>query len=282
MLISDLKPYVRYARYMELDSSSVFATVIPLDARLFYVKSGKGTIVADGGEYEMSEGALLIVNPGVSYRLLSPEFYVKYVVLNFDYSYLSSHISIPVAPVRPERYDKAMLVSSETFSDCEELKKIFYLSNAHFIEKKLSNILKEYSLKFLFHDIKASSLLCECICDSLRAKRSASSPEEKKSVDEIIAYIHENFSKPLTNGMIGEEFSYHPNYISSVIKLSTGMPLHKYLLHVRLLRAVEMLENSSYSVGEIASLCGFCDIGYFSAYFKKHFGTGPSHYRKKG
>ena len=280
MLINEIKPFVRYARYMDIDKNSKFYEVVPLDARLFFVLSGRGKIEAGDHVYDMNENSLLIVNSGVKYRFITPQSTVRYIVLNFDYHNSSSSINIPVAPVRPEVFKKERLISHCEFSDCRELCSILHLGDARFAAKRLLAVVTEYSQRLLFNEIKCSALMSDCICEALRQIRSGTSKEEKKTVFDIITYIHENYEKPLTNAMIGEEFSYHPNYISSVVKAFTGMPLHKYLIHIRLMRAVEMLENSSYSVGDIASLCGFCDIGYFSAYFKKQFGTSPIHYRK--
>lgn len=280
MLINEINPFIRYARYMDIDKDSRFHEVIPLDARLFFVLSGKGVIKADNREYEMKDNSMLIVNSGVSYEFMTPEGKAKYIVLNFDYVH-SPHSPVnPVPPSTPENYKPKNLISPTQFEDSFELNRTLYIDDAGFAAKRLDTIVTEYSRKLLFFGLKCSSLLCECICNALRQVRSVTTYEEKKGVFDIITYIHENYDKNLTNIMIGEEFSYHPNYISSVVKASTGMPLHKYLIHIRLLRAVEMLENSSHSVGEIASLCGFCDIGYFSAYFKKQFGTSPNHYRK--
>lgn len=280
MLIDEIKPFIRYARYMDIDKNSKFHEVIPLDARLFFVLSGKGIIKADNTEYEMKDNSLLIVNSGIRYEFMTPQSKVKYIVLNFDYIHSPSSPVNPVSPLKSENFKGKNLISHTQFEDSFELNRTLFVEDAGFAAKRLDTIVTEYSRKLLFFGLKCSSLLCECICHSLRQVRSVTSNEEKRSVFDIITYIHENYEKPLTNIMIGEEFSYHPNYISSVVKASTGMPLHKYLIHIRLLRAVEMLENSSYSVGEIASLCGFCDIGYFSAYFKKQFGISPNHYRK--
>ena len=44
MLFSELNPYVRYARYINLGIDTYFDKVVPLDARLFYTHSGYGKI----------------------------------------------------------------------------------------------------------------------------------------------------------------------------------------------------------------------------------------------
>ena len=85
----------------------------------------------------------------------------------------------------------------------------------------------------------------------------------------------------LTNITLGERFGFHPNYVSTLVKSYTGIPLHRYLLTVRLSRAAELITQTELSIGEISDRCGFCDIYYFSRYFKRAFGTPPSEYRRK-
>ena len=40
MLFSEINPYVRYARYLNLDKNSLFDEWVALDARLFYIING--------------------------------------------------------------------------------------------------------------------------------------------------------------------------------------------------------------------------------------------------
>lgn len=52
-----------------------------------------------------------------------------------------------------------------------------------------------------------------------------------------------------------------------------------YVTLYRLKYAQELLANSSLSVNEIASQCGFGDSSYFIKVFRKHFNQTPSEYR---
>ena len=54
-----------------------------------------------------------------------------------------------------------------------------------------------------------------------------------------------------------------------------------YLIHVRLEKAKEMLEDGRESIRTIANLVGYDDVYHFSKLFKKHFGVSPMYYRKK-
>jgi len=103
--------------------------------------------------------------------------------------------------------------------------------------------------------------------------------KEQELASRILAYVQTHYAEEVTNGSIGTAFGYHPNYVSFLVKRATGMPVHQYLIHTRLVSAANLLENTTKSVNEVAIACGFYDQAYFCKYFKKHFGIAPSKYR---
>ena len=59
MLSTEINPFVRHARYLNLTENSFFNEAVPLDARLFYTLHGCGKIKVQNTEYEMKEGFVL-------------------------------------------------------------------------------------------------------------------------------------------------------------------------------------------------------------------------------
>ena len=281
MNFSEIRPFVRYARYMTLSKNEGYVPMCPCDARLFFALDGEGVIESDGTEYTMKKGSVLLMGAGTEYWLRSPENHVSYIALNFDYMQDHADIKIPVPPVPTHRFCKENIIERVSFSDAPELSGAVYLSEIHGLSGRLSAIEREYSMNVLFHEIKISALLCEVLCDILRHLRAEAALGGGGKLDSIIWYIREHFREPLTNESLGEYFGFHKNYISAMIKEYTGMPLHRYLNRVRISHALDMLNDGDIPVGEIARLCGFCDIYYFSRYFKSIVGVSPSEYRKQ-
>ena len=54
-----------------------------------------------------------------------------------------------------------------------------------------------------------------------------------------------------------------------------------YLLNLRVMKAVELLETTKKNITEIAFACGFQDSNYFSRQFKKVMNTTPSEFQKR-
>ena len=96
-----------------------------------------------------------------------------------------------------------------------------------------------------------------------------------------IRYMNENFRNPDLNiktvceiGFISES-----SLQRAFLKHFQESP-KQYLNRFRMNRALELLKDNTFSIKEIASLCGFADEKYFSRAFKKTYGYPPSEFRK--
>ena len=98
MLFKEISPFIRYARYMSLQMNVSYPLCIPYDARLFYAQKGNSSILADGVEYQMKPGTVLVINSGVEYQILPDSENDIYIALNFDYTQDFEHNNAPVPP----------------------------------------------------------------------------------------------------------------------------------------------------------------------------------------
>lgn len=279
MEFSQISPLVRFVHTFNMNKQSFYETVTPLDSRLFFVKDGVGRIEVDEQVYELKKDSALLVNSGVSYRLLTPECSVSFIVVNFDYTKDACDKNFPVTPVLKKHFKPSMLLAHVEFEGAPRLSKVLYVEKIPELQSKLSLLLKEFSFQLMFFKEKLSGILTSCLIDMVRVVNLGFSVDKDDTNAQIIKYIQENYQKPLTNKSIAKEFNYHPNYISQLIKKTTGLPLHKYLIHVRLQKAVSLLNNTSLSINDVALECGFCDLAYFSGYFKRAFKVSPSNFR---
>ena len=275
MIFENINPYLRFVRYLKIDSDASYSVHMPYDARMFYTSSGCGTITAEGKNYSMNKGCMLIIPAGVGYILETPETNVVYLAVNFDYTRANADKKTPIPPNSPEQFDKSTMTENITFSNLPSFNAPLYITDMFSYEKKLEEIEKEFSHKMMFHELKTSNIFADILSDCARMAETMGDSRSDKTAERIISYVHANFEKNITNIEIGELFGFHPNYVSTVIKKYTGMPLHKYLLHIRIDQAVKLLEAGNDSVGDVAKKCGFCDIYYFSKYFKKITGMPP-------
>ena len=71
------------------------------------------------------------------------------------------------------------------------------------------------------------------------------------------------------------------NHFIKLFKELTGVSPQQYYQNLIIDKSTYFLTGTSYSVAEIADMCGAWDVFCFSRMLKKHTGTSPSDYRKK-
>lgn len=97
----------------------------------------------------------------------------------------------------------------------------------------------------------------------------------------ILEYINEHFSSSaLSVTELTQMAGVSDTYLRKLFVAEYGMTPQKYINHLRLTAATELLQSGYYSISEIASRCGFNNINYFSAFIKKETGLSPLSYRK--
>ena len=69
------------------------------------------------------------------------------------------------------------------------------------------------------------------------------------------------------------------SYFKELFIRQYGASPVKYVTHLKIALAKELLITQQYSITEIASICGFENIYYFSTVFKKETGISPKNYR---
>ena len=78
---------------------------------------------------------------------------------------------------------------------------------------------------------------------------------------------------------VSKEIAVSPNYLSALIKKSTGCTFIELLSQKRMKIATNLLLHSNCKIREITEQCGYSDQHYFSYCFKKITGMSPNSYR---
>jgi AraC-like DNA-binding protein len=81
---------------------------------------------------------------------------------------------------------------------------------------------------------------------------------------------------------ISNDLEHNPSYLSREFsKYFEDLNFGDYVRKLRIEKAISLIENSSYTLTEIAYMTGFSDQSHFTRIFKLHTGKNPSSYRKK-
>lgn len=274
MKLSDINPHIRYAATHHFFLNKSFDSIC-YDCRLFFVKDGRGTIVANGTKYSFSNHTTIFLPPGTKYRFYPDKSHHSFilVVINFDLINDFCHLSKSLGTASEASFDPRQLVTYE-------LPEVF----SSVLTKKVSSVaelLDKCSEEFLvqkpLYRETASALLKLCLMEMVRSSQG----DSLDKIEPILDYIHSNYSdSSLTNQTIAAQFSYHPYYLSLMIKKHTGHSLHQYLIDYRIKMAKKKLITTDDAISVIAWKSGFPSTAYFIKIFKEKVGITPGSYRK--
>ncbi len=140
-------------------------------------------------------------------------------------------------------------------------------SNCHF------ELMDYKSLNEMKKDIEDKAKL---IC----TKEEEHSATGENTVQIMKEYVKTNFGGDITVKTLAEKvFFMNPAYLSHLFKEKVGESFSTYLCKVRMEKARSFLENSQYSITEIATITGYNDTSQFIRIFKREFGVTPKKYR---
>lgn len=94
-------------------------------------------------------------------------------------------------------------------------------------------------------------------------------------------YMIENFTNPDFNYKeLASRLGLSYDYFKELFKKRFGVSPVKFVTHLRIEKAKELLITNRYKVNEIAYMCGYENVYYFSKVFKEHTGVSPKNYNK--
>ncbi len=95
--------------------------------------------------------------------------------------------------------------------------------------------------------------------------------------DQIVRFMGEHCDV-VTLKDIAKRFSYHPNYISTLLHREIGKSFSEILLEQRMERAVILLKGTDLSIEEIAAMLGYSNNSNFYKAFRSYYGKSPREY----
>src|SRR5438067_710051 len=109
-------------------------------------------------------------------------------------------------------------------------------------------------------------------------KRTKKTPGWAKEIKDL---IQDQIDTNLTLKEISKDLNIHPAYLSREFsKYFNNLSFGEYIRKQRIEKAIDYLNNSSYSLTKIAYLTGFSDQSHFTRIFRKYTGKSPSEYKK--
>lgn len=115
-----------------------------------------------------------------------------------------------------------------------------------------------------------------------RDRKSSINDKHEMLVEAIKNIVNVNYADAtLCLQKIGDSLNMSPAHVGRVFKDYTHFSITEYMQEVRMNKALALLEESRYNIGEISVRVGIENITYFYKLFKKRFGVAPKEYAQK-
>lgn len=238
---------------------------------LYYFLDGSVTYYIEDQVYDLCPGDLLIIPAGKMHRPVIANEHAAYerMVLWITPQYLQS-IDSPAGDLQknlqkvgehgycvPFRGDETVFVTAL-------LKKLLYMQKNYTDPKFCAGAVELY-LWTIFRSYG--------VIDTTHRN-------ETQVIPQVIRYITEHFSEPLTLEDIAAEFFVSKSYLNRHFKAYTNSTVYAYIMALRLTHARRMLREGIPAV-EAGRECGFSDYSTFYKAFKTQTGLSPQQFKSR-
>lgn len=106
-------------------------------------------------------------------------------------------------------------------------------------------------------------------------------PRQLEQMREVIRNMEQDLSRAWTLKELADLVHLSPSRFSALFSQAAGSSPLNYLVQLRLSHAVQLLEEGSDPILDIAISCGFRNLSNFNRLFRRHLGVSPSMMRRR-
>lgn len=239
---------------------------------ILYVASGHRTFFHKSDTYNMNEGAIALIPPGILHRGLNRgsetcELVNIYVLDPNNSLFLSC---LPLFQAWIDQFDPVIQVDDK---------------NRYEIEALFSDIELELTQKddwYVESTWSLISILLIKICRFAKTKiGNVINPISDSTISPILKWLDTHYQSSINLRRVAKEANMSPSYFSRLFYKTTQIHFNEYLSYIRVQRACALLATSDNPIYYVAEVCGFTSVTHFGRVFRKLTGQRPLEYRKK-
>ena len=276
MKISEISPVVYGMNLFKYSPKATYRNILSEKSQYLYrfvfVTKGSLSFFIDEKEYFCKAGDLVFLTPGQKYRLgINGD---GFSLLDVYFDFTEQDGANDTRCVFINDFSKDLCHKKINFEDAEifnDSKVFSFVSEEIF--KRLSFINKSDPLYGFYYKSAISYLVSEIL-------QKSSNAENVGRGEEILEYINLHPESDLSAEALSQKFSYHKNYINSLVKKSVGISLSSYIKTVKIRYAKTLLLEGEMNLCEVASLLGYYDYSHFYKAFTSVAGETPTEYVK--
>lgn len=243
------------------------------DMEFNYLVSGSRTVIIDKKAYEVCEGQVVVIAPGISHEFPQSEDPDRLVLTGvMGTSFLKKYFS--------------------AFAGLDFRYSIIDLNSDDERKKLLRSALDNVAHLLQSDTVQASLLvtgelykICAYFLDSLtpmemESAANQSDLEALARIDGALQLIYRDYKRQVTVEEAADVTGYGKSNFCRIFKKATGMTFHEALNRRRIDIACGLLTETGFSVSEISEEVGFDEAKSFCRVFKEKEGVSPGFYRR--
>lgn len=236
------------------------------------VKNGY-TVVVGEQHYELREGDIMLICPGIVHELFAPESGERIIFQPSLSQIQIRELDLLISLLRP-----AVLITKEEFPDFHPV-----------AQKLMLEIKEEYFLCEPYYETAIYSRFMRILVDIGRLHGAlkhpvsdASNSRQKDYLDKflyITNYINEHFAENLSLEQVADLAGFSKYHFTRLFKQYTDTSFYKYLNQKRIDYAKTLLLDPDLPVIDVALQCGFSSLSAFLRMFKQLNKCTPTEFR---
>ena len=233
---------------------------------LAYVRKGHLVFRADGLDYPLSEGSLILLPPGVVHAV--PEDAHNLCIQN----------------------EVMFSLSDPALQSLLDTKKVLVLHGASHLENLFSYIFMHYNPADLLCAACADSFLCAILFSLLTGSDNTEFVfsgyvdvrQYSPLVQSILCHIEKSVHEKYDLSSLALSLGRNKNYLCTAFRRETGITISAYINYYRIRKILVILQYNGYNkevpIYDLADKYGYANASYFNRVFKKHTGMTPTEF----
>jgi AraC family 4-hydroxyphenylacetate 3-monooxygenase operon regulatory protein len=242
-----------------------------------FIPRGKGKVILGDQTYPLSEGMLYLTGPGIMhYQEADSEESMDELCLHIDIQKKFREVvdpwevneaeesieklrNLPLVPAQD--YHKAMICFLEAYSACDSKFSGYYTSIKHLVISILLKTVRTYDTGGITSEAPVRDMLTY-------------------RYEYAIQYIEANYSATVTLENVAEKLNISSRQLQRIFShVNPDRPFSRVLEDTRLQAVCQKLEESFFSIEQIALSEGFTNANYLHTVFRKRLAMTPAKYR---
>ena len=154
----------------------------------------------------------------------------------------------------------------------------FFLMDAKFNKQLYAQIQPLFDNTEKYSEMKRLGVVYQLFAEIIdrygMVEKSGNVADDCDIVANVVQYIYDHYNEPISLESLSRAFFISPKALSKKIRKRLNMDLRLFINDIRIQRAVQMREDPAYkgkSLSEIATLCGFTNMGTFYRSYERNF-----------